>query len=129
MKMHLAMTVAFAGLCSHAAFAASEGGDTWSQLQPQAYTSSIQSPAVATSAYSNKLPGGFAIAANEGGDTWSALQTRADTASTQLARTATSASGGLQHRLLMSGSEGGDTWSELQAGFDRDATSSLMAAR
>jgi hypothetical protein len=76
MKMHLVMTAAFAGLCSHAAFAASEGGDTWSALQPQAYTRSIQSPVVATSASSSKLQGGFPIAASEGGDTWSALQPR-----------------------------------------------------
>jgi hypothetical protein len=74
MKMHLVMTAAFAGLCSHAAFAASEGGDTWSALQPQAYTQSVQSTVVATSAPSSKLQDGFSIAASEGGDTWSALQ-------------------------------------------------------
>ena len=35
MKTHLVMAAAFAALCSHAAFAASEGGDTWSELHPQ----------------------------------------------------------------------------------------------
>jgi hypothetical protein len=34
MKMHLVLP-ALAALCSHAAFAASEGGDTWSETQPQ----------------------------------------------------------------------------------------------
>jgi hypothetical protein len=28
-KMHLVLAPVFAGLCSHAAFAVSEGGDTW----------------------------------------------------------------------------------------------------
>ncbi len=42
MKMHLAMTAAFAALCSHAAFAASEGGDTWSELQPRLYADTFQ---------------------------------------------------------------------------------------
>ena len=115
MKMHLVMTVTFAGLCSHAAFAASEGGDTWSNLQPQATTQSIQSPVMATSAASSKLQGGSPIAASEGGDTWSAVQAQADAASSQSLRVATGASSGsLPRGFAMAASEGGDTWSELQ---------------
>ena len=50
MKMHLVLVAAFAALCSHAALAGSEGGDTWSELQPQPYARSSQSPVVATTA-------------------------------------------------------------------------------
>jgi hypothetical protein len=42
MKTHLVMAAAFAALCSHAAFAASEGGDTWSELQPRLYADTFQ---------------------------------------------------------------------------------------
>jgi hypothetical protein len=125
MKMHLVMTAAFAGLCSHAAFAASEGGDTWSTLQPQAYT---QSPVVAASASSSKLQGSLPTAASEGGDTWSALQAQADAASTQSPAVATSASSSkLQGGFPIAASEGGDTWSALQPRLYGDATPSFMA--
>jgi len=117
MKMHLVMTAAFVGLCSHAAFAASEGGDTWSALQAQAYPRSIQSPVAATSASSSSLQRGFSIAASEGGDTWSAL-----------AATSVS-SGSLQRGLPTAASEGGDTWSELQPRHLGEGTPALMAGQ
>ena len=130
MKMHLAMTAAFAALCSHAAFAASEGGDTWSALQPQSYTRSVQSPVVATSASSSRPPRGFPMAASEGADTWSALQTQADTASTQPALMATSKSSSSPQRgFPMAASEGGDTWSELQPRLYADTFQALTAAQ
>jgi hypothetical protein len=47
MKMHLVLA-AFAGLCSHAAFARYEGGDSWSELEPKPYTRSSQLLMVAT---------------------------------------------------------------------------------
>ena len=52
MKMHLVMTAAIVGLCSHAAFAAGEGGagDTWSEAQALASAPSSRSPVVATAA-------------------------------------------------------------------------------
>jgi photosystem II stability/assembly factor-like uncharacterized protein len=127
MKMHLVMAAALAGLCSHAAFAASEGSDTWSALQPQAHARSLQSPVVATSASSSGLQRGFPMAASEGGDTWSEVQARADAGSTQSAPVATSASSG---SFPMAASEGGDTWSELQPRLYLygDATRSLMAS-
>jgi photosystem II stability/assembly factor-like uncharacterized protein len=128
MKMHLVVTVAFAGLCSHAAFAASEGGDTWSALQPQAYTQSIQSPVMAANASSSKLQSGSPVAASEGGDTWSALRAQADAASTESPRVATRASAGkLQRGFAMAASEGGDTWSELQPRTLGGAASAVMA--
>ena len=72
MKTHLVMAAAFAALCSHAAFAASEGGDTWSELQPQSVARSTGSLAIATSAPMTS-PQGFPVPASEGGDTWSEL--------------------------------------------------------
>jgi hypothetical protein len=50
MKMHLVMAAALAALCSHAAFARYDGGDTWSELQPQPITNSTDSLVVATTA-------------------------------------------------------------------------------
>jgi len=50
MKMHLVIAATMAGLCSHAAFARYDGGDTWSELEPQATTSASQSMRVATTA-------------------------------------------------------------------------------
>jgi hypothetical protein len=47
MKMHLVLA-ALAAVCSQASFAASEGGDTWSDLRSQATGRSPQSLVVAT---------------------------------------------------------------------------------
>jgi Heavy-metal resistance protein CzcE len=81
MKMHLVLTAAFAALCSHAAFAASEGGDTWSAAQPQAAARSPRPLAITTSA-SFSSPQGFPVPASEGGDTWSAVNSQATARST-----------------------------------------------
>jgi len=64
MKTHLVMAAAFAALCSHAAFAASEGGDTWSELQPQSVARSTRSLAIATAA-SSPSPRSASIPASE----------------------------------------------------------------
>jgi hypothetical protein len=51
MKMHLVLVAAFAGLSAHAAFASSEGGDTWSDLEATPYGASpTESLTVATTA-------------------------------------------------------------------------------
>jgi hypothetical protein len=130
MKIQLVMAATFAALCSHAAFAASEGGDTWSELQGQAFGRSIQSPVVATSASSSNQQRGFPMAASESGDTWSELQSQVHARSTQSALAATSASSSsLQRGVPMAASEGGDTWSEVQPRLYGDATQSLTAAQ
>ena len=77
MKMHLVLAAVFAGLSSHAALAASEGGDTWSEVQPQPGVRTTQplampAPAPASSVQRDYLYG--APARSEGGDTWSELQ-------------------------------------------------------
>ena len=90
MKMHLAMTAAFAALCSHAAFAASEGDDTWSAVQPQAAARS-QRPLAITTGASFSSPQGFPVPASEGGDTWSAVNPQATARSTPSPAVATTA--------------------------------------
>jgi len=50
MKMHLVLAAAFVGLCSHAASARYDGGDTWSALEAKPYAPSIRSITVATTA-------------------------------------------------------------------------------
>jgi hypothetical protein len=98
LKMHLVMTAAFVGLCSHAAFAAGEGGesDTWSRLEPKAFTRSTQALTIATTK-SSTSPQGFPVparvAGGEGGDgdTWSAVQDLASAPSTRSPVVATTA--------------------------------------
>ena len=74
MKMQIVVAAALAAMMSHAAFAANEGGDTWSELQPQPQASSIQTPAITAGHASSAAQRGFPMAASEGGDTWSDLQ-------------------------------------------------------
>jgi hypothetical protein len=116
MKMHLVMTAAFVGLCSHAAFAASEGGDTWSAVQSIADSRSTQSAVAATDAASSDLQRGFPVAASEGGDTWSALQSLTDGNAGQTTVAAINAqSSSPEQGFPMTASEGGDTWSAVQS--------------
>ena len=77
MKMNLVLTAALAAVTSHAAFAASEGGDTWSELQPQPYVRSSRPPGVPAPAPASNVQRDYlydAAARSEGGDTWSELQ-------------------------------------------------------
>jgi hypothetical protein len=48
MKMQIAVAVALIGLGANAAFAASEGGDTWSAVAPKSYSGSAPIMTVAT---------------------------------------------------------------------------------
>jgi hypothetical protein len=77
MKMHLVLVASFAALSTHAAFASSEGGDTWSELEPTPYVHSVQPLTVpAPQSVSKQRAGdlGAAVARSEGGDTWSAVE-------------------------------------------------------
>jgi hypothetical protein len=76
-KMHLVLAAALAGLSSHAAFAASEGGDTWSDLEPTPYVHSVHPLTVPAPGSVSSQRGehrGAASGYSEGGDTWSALE-------------------------------------------------------
>ena len=77
MKRNLVLAAALAAVTSHAALGASEGGDTWSEVQPQAYAHStrplaVLAPAPASSVQRDYLYG--APGRSEGGDTWSEVQ-------------------------------------------------------
>jgi hypothetical protein len=75
MKMHLVLA-ALAAVCSQTSFAASEGGDTWSEQQPQPVAGLTQPFAAATTEFSTS-PQGLSASASEGGDTWSELRLQA----------------------------------------------------
>jgi hypothetical protein len=77
MKMHVALAAALAALGSHSALAASESGDTWSEVQPQPGVRSTRPPAVTAPARVSNVQRDYlygAPAASEGGDTWSEVQ-------------------------------------------------------
>jgi hypothetical protein len=94
MKMHLVWAAALASLCSHAAFARYDGGDTWSKLEPRPVVRSTQPLTMAANASSNSLQRDYsydAPARYDGGDTWSALEPKHVAASTQSPILATTA--------------------------------------
>jgi hypothetical protein len=78
MKMNLVLAAALAAVISHAAFGASEGGDTWSEVQPQppyahlTRPRAVPAPAPASSVQRD-YPSG-AAGRSEGGDTCSEVQ-------------------------------------------------------
>jgi Heavy-metal resistance protein CzcE len=92
MKMHLVMAAALAGLCSHAAFARYDGGDTWSKLEPVAR--SIRPLTLATNASSSTAQRDYLYDAPpryDGGDTWSAMEPKAHASASQSLTVATTA--------------------------------------
>jgi hypothetical protein len=92
MKMRLVVAAVFAALSSHAAFAASEGGDTWAKLQPQPIAGSAEALTITTTPSPNAPQRAFPIAASEGGDTWSEMHAQARPRSTRLSAVATTGS-------------------------------------
>ena len=67
MKMHVLTAAVLAALASQAVLAASEGGDTWSAVEP------VQQPTYSVLKPSAPAPDA-AFGGSEGGDTWSSLQ-------------------------------------------------------
>ncbi len=111
MKMHLVLA-AFAAVCSHAAFAASEGGDTGSEVQslqqstyPIAQSAPRVDPAPALDA---------PFEGSEGGDTWSSVQALPSGEQVAQGRPGRPTT---EYTRLAGGSEGGDTWSRLVPQF------------
>jgi Heavy-metal resistance protein CzcE len=77
MKMNLVLAAALAVVTSQAALAASEGGDTWSELQPKPYAHSTRALAVPAHAAASSVQRDYLYGApgrSEGGDTWSEVQ-------------------------------------------------------
>jgi len=94
MKMHLVLAAALAGLCSHAAFARYDGGDTWSAVEPQPVAGSTRPLSVAMVAPLSSVQRDYlydAPARYDGGDTWSKLQPNASARSSQPLTVATTA--------------------------------------
>ena len=92
MKMHLVMAATLAGLCSHAAFARYDGGDTWSELEPSPVARSTQRLTAATNASLGSAQRDYlhdAPARYDGGDTWSQLEPKPYTGSSESLTVAT----------------------------------------
>lgn len=70
MKMRVLAVAVTAALGAHVALAASEGGDTWSEVQPvQGSPKSVLLSAQQVASRESQL--GTAFEGSEGGDTWS----------------------------------------------------------
>src|SRR5207302_9728468 len=107
MKMHILTVAVMAALASRAVLAASEGGDTWSAVEPvqQAANSVLQPAAAAPDA---------AFEGSEGGDTWSSLQALRETTAQQASIQDRPGRTDARYAGQVGGSEGGDTWSRFE---------------
>jgi len=109
MKMHILAAAFLTALAARGASASSEGGDTWSALEPvQRSTLVLQAPPHAAPTSSGRWGG------SEGGDTWSHLQALRQAGSGQASSEDRAASSDTGTASPTAASEGGDTWSRLQ---------------
>jgi hypothetical protein len=111
MKMRVLTVAVVAALGAQVALAASEGGDTWSEIQPlqRSSHSVLQSASHVASA---EPLGPTAFAGSEGGDTWSSVQALREAPALQVAQDPAAAPEA-GYASLRGGSEGGDTWSRF----------------
>ncbi len=112
MKMHVLTAAVLAALASRAVLAASEGGDTWSAVEPvqqPTYSVMQSAPGVDPAA----LVPDAAFEGSEGGDTWSSLQALRETAAQQASVQHRPGRTDTRYAGLLGGSEGGDTWSHF----------------
>ena len=116
MKMRVLTAAVLAALASRAALAASEGGDTWSEIQPiqESTYSVLQTPSLVDPTALALDP---AFEGSEGGDTWSSVQALRDTSGQQVAQDRLGRSK-TEYASLPGGSEGGDTWSRFVPQFE-----------
>jgi hypothetical protein len=124
MKMHVLTAAVVAVLASQAGWAASEGGDTWSEVQPvqqSAYSVLQSTPAVVSAD-----PGlQAAFEGSEGGDTWSSVQALRDAGDQD---TLQASRGNMDYAGLPGGSEGGDTCSSVAPALESAPTSATGLA-
>jgi len=107
MKMHVLTAAVLAALASQAVLAASEGGDTWSAVEPvQQPTYSVLKPAAPAP--------DAAFEGSEGGDTWSSLQALRETTAQQASIQDRPGRTDARYAGQVGGSEGGDTWSRFE---------------
>ena len=110
MKVHVFTATVLAAFASQVVMAASEGGDTWSEIQPaQRSAYSLLQSVQCTDPVDLDLES--TSAGSEGGDTWSSVQALQDT-NEQAARVA-SRETSTEYAGSPGGSEGGDTWSRF----------------
>src|SRR5258708_15163693 len=113
MKMHILVAALLTALASRGASASSEGGDTWSALEPvQRSTLVLQAPphaAPTASGLDARWDG------SEGRDTWSHLQALRQAGSGQASSEARAASRDAGAATAAAASDDGDTWSRLHA--------------
>jgi hypothetical protein len=112
MKMHVLTAAVLAALASRAVLAASEGGDTWSAVEPlqQSTYSMLQS---ASGVDSPKPALDAAFEGSEGGDTWSSVQALSETPVEQASSHDRAGRTNSEYAGEVGGSEGGDTWSRF----------------
>jgi hypothetical protein len=128
MKMHVLAMAVVTALVSGAAVAASEGGDTWSDVAPvqQAAYSALQpatqvGPSAALDAASGR---------SEGGDTWSDVQEDRHEAAVRQAGAGDRADRADATAAAHSGeSEGGDTWSAVESQSTGQSTGTAIASK
>ena len=123
MKAHVLTAAVLAVLASQAGWAASEGGDTWSETQPvqQSAYAALPSALAVVSADPD-----LAFEGSEGGDTWSSLQALGE-ATDQVPEQGSTATS-MQYAGLPGGSEGGDTWSRFTPALEGAPTGSTGLA-
>jgi hypothetical protein len=113
MKMHILAAALLTALASRGASASSEGGDTWSALEPTQRSASLilQAPPHAEPSASG-LDASWE--GSEGGDTWSHLLALRQGSNRQASTGERAGSGDTGTAGPTAASEGGDTWSHLQ---------------
>ena len=112
MKMNVLTVAIMTALASRAVLAASEGGDTWSAVEPvqQSSYSTLQS---ASGVDSPQPAADAAFEGSEGGDTWSSLQALSQTPVDQASSHDRAGRTSSDYAGEVGGSEGGDTWSRF----------------
>jgi hypothetical protein len=126
MKMQVLTAAVLAALASRAVLAASEGGDTWSEIQSaqRSTYSVVQSTSPVDSAVA---PLDAAFKGSEGGDTWSAVQAQGETDGQQVAKDLPGRHN-TDYAGVPGGSEGGDTWSRFVPQFQSQPVGSTGLA-
>jgi hypothetical protein len=126
MKIQVLTAAVLAALASPVVFAASEGGDTWSEIQSaqQSTYTVVQSTSPVDPA---ATPLDAAFKGSEGGDTWSAVQALAETDGQQVAKDLPGRHNS-GYAGVSGGSEGGDTWSRFVPQFQSQPVGSTGLA-
>ena len=127
MKMHVLTVAVLAALASRAVLAASEGGDTWSAVEP-VQKSTYQVLQYIPRFDPPRLASDDASKGSEGGDTWSSVQALRETPIQQAGDDDYSDRNDPKYASQFGGSEGGDTWSRFVPQFQKQPVGSAGMA-